>query len=116
MNDSAPEGVAEELEVEIDEVEAKVAELTDDLRRVHAEYANYRKRVDRDREAARISIIGMTLAELLPVLDDIDRAREHGELTGAFKAVSENLEQIVEKYNEINGGPFLTEILKKQLH
>ena len=97
MNDSAPEGVAEELEVESDEVEAKVAELTDDLRRVHAEYANYRKRVDRDREAARISIIGMTLAELLPVLDDIDRAREHGELTGAFKAVSENLEQIVER-------------------
>ncbi len=82
------------LEADLTAVDAKVVELTDDLRRVHAEYANYRKRVDRDREAARDMTVGGVLADLLPVLDDIDRAREHGELEGAFKAVGETLEAI----------------------
>jgi molecular chaperone GrpE len=59
---------------------------------VHAEYANYRKRVERDREVAREATIGGVLAELLPVLDDVERAREHGELEGAFKSVGEALE------------------------
>ena len=80
------------IEAELTEADAKVAELTDDLRRVHAEYANYRKRVDRDRETARDATIGSVLAELLPVLDDIERARQHGELEGAFKSVGEALE------------------------
>lgn len=82
------------LEADLTAVDSKVVELTDDLRRVHAEYANYRKRVDRDREAARDVTVGGVLADLLPVLDDIDRAREHGELKGAFKAVGETLEAI----------------------
>ncbi|MEX1211146.1 MAG: nucleotide exchange factor GrpE [Candidatus Nanopelagicales bacterium] len=82
------------LEADLTAVDAKVVELTDDLRRVHAEYANYRKRVDRDREAARDVTVGGVLADLLPVLDDIDRAREHGELEGAFKTVGETLEAI----------------------
>jgi len=79
-------------EAEVAEDDAKVAELTDDLRRVHAEYANYRKRVERDRETAREATIGQVLSELLPVLDDVARAREHGELDGAFKSVGEALE------------------------
>jgi molecular chaperone GrpE len=87
--DSAP--IAE---TELSEADAKVAELTDDLRRVHAEYANYRKRVDRDRDTAREAIIGQVLTELLPVLDDVARAREHGELEGAFKSVGESLEGV----------------------
>ena len=74
---------------------AKVAELTADLQRVHAEYANYRKRVDRDRESSRNLAVGGALGELLPVLDDINRAREHGDLEGAFKAVAESLESTV---------------------
>jgi molecular chaperone GrpE len=73
----------------------KVAELTADLQRVHAEYANYRKRVDRDREATRQQVVGATLGELLPVLDDIGRARDHGDLDGAFKSVAEALEATV---------------------
>ena len=76
------------------EADAKVAELTDDLRRVHAEYANYRKRVDREREAARDVTIGNVLTDLLPVLDDVERARQHGELEGAFKSVGESLEAV----------------------
>ncbi|MFZ4509612.1 MAG: nucleotide exchange factor GrpE [Candidatus Nanopelagicales bacterium] len=80
------------IEADLTAVDAKVSELTDDLRRVHAEYANYRKRVERDREVAREATVGGVLAELLPVLDDVERAREHGELEGAFKSVGEALE------------------------
>jgi molecular chaperone GrpE len=80
------------IEADLTAADAKVAELTDDLRRVHAEYANYRKRVERDREAARDITIGGVLTDLLPILDDIERAREHGELEGAFKSMGEALE------------------------
>lgn len=72
-----------------------IAELTADLQRLQAEYANYRKRVERDRETTRELIISGTLAELLPVIDDIGRARSHGELEGAFKSVGEALESTV---------------------
>ena len=85
---------AEQVEDDLAATEAKIAELTDDLRRVHAEYANYRKRVDRERETARTAVIASVLTDLLPVLDDVDRAREHGELEGAFKTVGENLAQV----------------------
>jgi molecular chaperone GrpE len=80
------------VEGEITEVESKVAELTADLQRVHAEYANYRRRVDRDRELVKENAVGGALAELLPIVDDVDRARQHGELEGAFKTVGEALE------------------------
>jgi molecular chaperone GrpE len=74
-----------------------VAELTADLQRLQAEFANYRKRVDRDRETARDLMVANTLSELLPVLDDIGRARTHGELEGAFKSVGEALEATVSR-------------------
>ncbi len=80
------------IEADLTAADAKVSELTDDLRRVHAEYANYRKRVERDREIARDVTVGGVLTELLPILDDVERAREHGELEGAFKTVGEALE------------------------
>ena len=80
------------LEADLTAVDAKVTELTDDLRRVHAEYANYRKRGERDREVARDVTVGGVITELLPILDDVERAREHGELEGAFKTVGEALE------------------------
>ena len=70
----------------------KLAEQTADLPRLQAEYANYRKRVERDRVAVRDLALASVVSELLPVLDDIGRAREHGELTGGFKAVAESLE------------------------
>lgn len=90
----APSSQEQVIEAELTEADAKVAELTDDLRRVHAEYANYRKRVERDRETAREATIGQVLTDLLPVLDDVSRAREHGELEGTFKAVGEALEGV----------------------
>jgi molecular chaperone GrpE len=71
---------------------AKLSERTADLQRLQAEYANYRKRVERDRLAVREQALASVLSELLPVLDDIGRAREHGELSGGFKSVAESLE------------------------
>jgi molecular chaperone GrpE len=79
------------------ELATKLAERTADLQRIQAEYANYRKRVERDRAAVRDQALASVVAELLPVLDDIGRAREHGELTGGFKAVAESLEAVAAK-------------------
>jgi molecular chaperone GrpE len=79
------------------DVVTMLAERTADLQRLQAEYANYRKRVERDRLAIREQALANVLHGLLPVLDDIGRAREHGELTGGFKSVAESLEGIVVK-------------------
>src|SRR5262245_1509177 len=78
------------------ELDARVAELTADLQRLQAEYVNYKRRVDRDRELVQQNAKFSILSSLLPVLDAIDRAREHGELDGGFKAVAESLEKVVE--------------------
>ena len=74
-----------------------LAERTADLQRLQAEYANYRKRVERDRVAVREQALANVLGGLLPVLDDIGRAREHEELSGGFKAVAELLESAMAK-------------------
>ncbi len=79
------------------QVVGMLSERTADLQRLQAEYANYRKRVERDRLAVREQALANVLNELLPVLDDIGRAREHGELTGGFKSVADSLEGIVIK-------------------
>ena len=73
----------------------EVATLTADLQRLQAEYANYRKRVDRDRLSTTEFAFAAVLMEFLPVLDDLDRAAEHGELTGGFKAVADRINSIV---------------------
>lgn len=80
-----------------DPVADPVAELTADLQRVTAEYANYRKRVDRDRlVVVEMATVGL-LTGLLPVLDDIDRARQHDDVQGAFKGVADKLEALIDK-------------------
>jgi len=68
-----------------------VAALTEDLQRLQAEYSNYKKRVDRDRLIAGEYATSTVLIELLPILDDLDRASEHGELTGGFKAIADQI-------------------------
>ena len=92
LSDAVDEAL-NEATVVVDEV----ATLTADLQRVQAEYANYRKRVDRDRASTTEFAFAAVLMELLPVLDDLDRAGEHGELTGGFKAVADRINAIVEK-------------------
>ena len=67
------------------------ATLTADLQRLQAEYSNYRKRVERDRAVASEIAVAAVLSELLSTLDDIDRAAQHGELSGGFKSVADQL-------------------------
>ncbi|MEV0191624.1 nucleotide exchange factor GrpE [Kitasatospora purpeofusca] len=75
----------------------QLAERTADLQRLQAEYQNYRKRVERDRLTVREIAVSNILESLIPVLDDIGRARDHGEVTGGFKSVAESLETVVAK-------------------
>ncbi|HEY2442536.1 MAG TPA: nucleotide exchange factor GrpE [Streptosporangiaceae bacterium] len=82
----------------------QLAERTADLQRLQAEYSNYRKRVERDRTAVREQALASVLAELLPTLDDIGRAREHGELSGGFKSVAESVESAVTKLGLVSYG------------
>ena len=88
---------ATEVVVEPGQEADPVATLTADLQRLQAEYANYRKRVERDRAVAHESAVGAVLTELLALLDDVDRAEQHGELTGGFKAVADQLNSITSR-------------------
>lgn len=88
----------------------ELAERTTDLQRLQAEFLNYKRRVERDRELVRENATYAALAPIVEVLDTIDRAREHGEVEGGFKAVADQLERIVSavgltKYGE-PGDPF----------
>ena len=76
---------------ELDLARQEAAERTADLQRVTAEYANYRKRVDRDRESVIAAAKASVIMELLTVLDDLDRARAHGDLVGSFGTVADKL-------------------------
>lgn len=86
------------------ELEELASERTADLQRLHAEYANYKKRVDRDRGLARAAGVEAVVLDLLPVLDSIEAAREHSELTGGFKLVADELEKISAKYGLVAYG------------
>ena len=112
------EPVMAQPSIEEDDVTAlqiRLAERTADLQRVQAEYLNYKRRVDRDRELVKQNATYAALAPITEVLDTIDRAREHAEknqqsLEGGFKAIAEQLERIVAglglvKFGEV-GDPF----------
>jgi molecular chaperone GrpE len=98
---AAPAGDASDqtagLVAQLDQVRTALGERTADLQRLQAEYQNYRRRVERDRITVKEIAIANLLTELLPVLDDIGRAREHGELVGGFKSVAESLETVAAK-------------------
>jgi len=78
--------------------QAKAAELLDDLQRERASFTNYRNRALRDQEAARTRGLEDVLFALLPVLDDIERARSHGELEGPFVAIADKLDGSLGKF------------------
>ena len=92
------------LESGIDAIDAKIIELTSDLQRTHAEYANYRRRVERDRETFKEAGISAVMSELFPVLDDIARARAHDDLTGTFKRTAETLEGTLRRLGLVTFG------------
>lgn len=105
---------------EVSELQAQLAERTADLQRLQAEYVNYKRRVDRDRDLIRKATIEGLLKDLLNVLDDVASARDHDELTGGFKAVADELERVtgkhgLETYGE-KGDPFDPHIHEALLH
>ncbi len=113
------EDVSEVIEAPGQETDP-VASLTADLQRLQAEYANYRKRVERDRAVASEVAIASVLTELLAALDDIERASGHGELTGGFKAVADQLASLtnrfgLEKYG-VEGDLFDPQIHEALMH
>jgi len=92
------EDVLNSADLRVVELAAQVEERTADLQRITAEYANYRRRVDRDREAVLTAARAQFVGELITVLDDLDRAEAHGDLTGAFKAVADKVVAVVGKF------------------
>ena len=119
INQSVDESVEVAAEVEGENFDL-TASLTADLQRLQAEYANYRKRVERDRAVAGEIAVAGVLSELLSTLDDIERAAEHGELTGGFKSVSDQLIATttklgLEKYGQ-DGDEFDPQIHEALMH
>jgi molecular chaperone GrpE len=97
-----PSGEAEEIE----KLKQQLDDRTSDLQRVQAEYVNYKRRVDRDRDLARAGGIESVLRELLPILDSLKAAREHEELTGGFKGVADEVERLATRHGlESFGAP-----------
>jgi molecular chaperone GrpE len=109
-----------DLEAKVTELTDKLAERTSDLQRLQAEYVNYKRRVDRDRDLARKVTIEGVLKDFLSVLDDVRSAREHDELSGGFKAVAEEIERVTSKYGLETfgeaGDPFNPHIHEALLH
>lgn len=99
----APGEPAPAADPRIEELEAEVAERTSDLQRVSAEYANYRRRVDRDRQAQLAAARAQFASEMLTVIDDIERAEQHGDLNGPFKSVAD---KVVDTLTKLGLEPF----------
>jgi molecular chaperone GrpE len=120
-----PESAAELTEPDAALLEAGAADLAAerlaDLQRLQAEYVNYRRRVERDRDVARDQAIGGLLEAMLPVLDDIHLARQHGDLGGGpFAAIADKLEAVLarsglERFGEV-GEPFDPAVHEALMH
>ncbi|MGO2826300.1 MAG: nucleotide exchange factor GrpE [Corynebacterium casei] len=82
---------------EVSDIEAQLAERTEDLQRLNAEYTNYRRRTERDRQAVVEAAKSQVLAALLPILDDLELARQHGDLKDSpLKAIADKLTSTLE--------------------
>jgi len=103
LNEPEPSEILEDNDVtalaaEVADLRTALAERTGDIQRLQAEYVNYKRRVDRDRDVTRKAGIESVLKDFLPVLDDLRSAREHEELSGGFKAVADEVERVSGKY------------------
>ncbi|WP_087117410.1 nucleotide exchange factor GrpE [Corynebacterium urinipleomorphum] len=84
----------------VSEAELQLAERTEDLQRVSAEYANYRRRTERERTQIASDAKAKVITELLPLIDDLELARQHGDLAdGPLKAFSDNLQAVLQRQN-----------------
>lgn len=103
-SDMVEEGAPLYPDADLDQAKSALAERTADLQRLQAEYLNYKRRVDRDRDLVKDNAVIGVLSSLLPVLDDLDRAREHGELEGGLKAIAESLLKVVADHGLVKYG------------
>lgn len=105
---------------ELGQLRQEIADRTADLQRVQAEYVNYKRRTDRDRDQARNTGAESVIRDLLPVLDSVRYAREHEELTGGFKGVADELDQLANKHGvEVfgaQGDPFDPHLHEALMH
>ena len=85
LSDAVAEAISDVVAVD------PITVLTNDLQRLQADFQNYRKRIDKERSESTEIVTSLVLAQFLGALDDIDRAEEHGELSGGFKAVADQL-------------------------
>jgi molecular chaperone GrpE len=106
--------------VELTQLKTALTERTADLQRLQAEYVNYKRRVDRDRDLSRAAGVEGVLRDLLTVLDNLRSARLHEELSAGFKAVAEEIERVAGKYGLESfgekGDPFDPHIHEALLH
>lgn len=97
--EDAPARAAGGTAADVEAMETLAAERLEDLQRLQAEFVNYRRRVDRDRDVARDTAVASVLEALLPVLDDVHLARQHGDLEdGPFSAIAEKLENVLGRF------------------
>jgi molecular chaperone GrpE len=107
-------------DAELEAAQTLAAQRLEELQRLNAEYVNYKKRVDRDRDVAKNAALAGVAESLLPVLDDIHLAREHGDLTGPFVAIADKLEATLtrvglERYGQ-DGEPFDPAVHEALMH
>ncbi len=119
-NETVTEVTVQDVPAGDGDLSRQLAERTEDLQRVTAEYANYRRRVDRDRGLVVDQAAERFAAQLFPIVDDIERARDHGDLTGAFKVVADRVLGLldglgVESFGDA-GDPFDPSLHEAVLH
>ncbi len=101
----SPEGVEQDMTAEREaQLEQLISERTADLQRLQAEYINYKKRVDRDRDLARQGGVESVLTDFMPVLDAITLAKQHGDIDGGFRLVAEELDKVTGKHGLVAFG------------
>lgn len=101
----SPEGVEQDVTADREaQLEQLISERTADLQRLQAEYINYKKRVDRDRDLARQGGVESVLTDFMPVLDAITLAKQHGDIDGGFRLVAKELDKVTGKHGLVAFG------------
>ena len=79
------------------ELEGQVTALTEQLKREQAEYVNSRRRIEASAEVSKEAAVGRVLAALIPVLDDVELGRQHGDIAEGtpFYSIAQKLEEIL---------------------
>lgn len=113
--DTVDQVIEADQQDQVSDLERRLAERTLDLQRLQAEYVNYKKRVDRDRDVARRAGSERILADLMPVLDNIRRAGEHEEMSDGFKLVAGEIDKLAAQHGLVTFGE-AGDVFDPQIH